>query len=230
MQPQYTSSDVSRFWSKVNRTDNPAECWEWTAYKDRHGYGQFGVSNPRRVEYSNRTAWAITNGPIPDGMHICHRCDNPSCCNPAHLFLGTAADNMVDAATKGRMPRGEVHHSAKLTDDQVTAIRAVYATGTESQVTLAARFRVSSSVINEVIHGIAWQHVTSPHLEMPAPHRGGASGELNGVAKLTAEQVSEIRRRFAAGGVLQSDLATEYHVAKSTISEAIRRITWREVP
>ena len=104
MHPQYTPKDVSRFWSKVNRTDNPNDCWEWNASRVSGGYGQairFGKSS-----VAHRVAWELTQGPIPEGIFVCHRCDNRLCCNPAHLFLGTARDNNRDKMDKGRARGG----------------------------------------------------------------------------------------------------------------------------
>jgi hypothetical protein len=96
-----------RFWQKVARGDDH-ECWLWQASADRHGYGQIIAgayhtgSQPRPLK-AHRVAWELTYGPIPDGLWVLHRCDNPPCVNPAHLFLGTQTDNMRDAATKERI-------------------------------------------------------------------------------------------------------------------------------
>lgn len=95
---------AERFWSKVAK-GAPDTCWEWQASRNNHGYGQFGIASPdgpRRMVGAHRVAWELTNGPIPDGQEVCHRCDNPPCCNPADLFLGTQQDNLDDAASKGR--------------------------------------------------------------------------------------------------------------------------------
>jgi len=87
-----------RFWAKVDRTD---DCWLWTACRTTHGYGQFRPERSRGAQ-AHRVAWELTNGPIPAGMLVLHRCDNPPCVNPAHLFLGTQSDNMRDMYAKGR--------------------------------------------------------------------------------------------------------------------------------
>lgn len=87
-----------RFWEKVDKT---GDCWEWTGFKNRQGYGQFQVST-KNGQPAHRVSFELANGKIPDGMHVCHKCDNPPCVRPDHLFLGTPSDNMKDMVKKGR--------------------------------------------------------------------------------------------------------------------------------
>jgi hypothetical protein len=92
--------DPDLFWFYVDKSGGPDACWPWSMYTDPSGYGR--VRDGDVSEYTHRVAWEFTNGPIPRGMYICHHCDNPPCCNPAHLFMGTPADNARDRDAKGR--------------------------------------------------------------------------------------------------------------------------------
>lgn len=99
---RWANKPVDRFWENVDIRGED-ECWEWRLARTSLGYGdlQWG----EHTVYAHRVAWELTNGPIPDRMCICHHCDNPPCCNPAHLFLGTQRDNVQDSITKGRFFR-----------------------------------------------------------------------------------------------------------------------------
>jgi len=142
-------------------------CWLWEGWiVPKTGYGLFQM-RPGAIQCgAHRAAWLLYRGEIPDKMQVCHRCDNRACVNPDHLFLGTAHDNMRDAANKGRMkwkpnappralPRGEAHHSAVLTEESVAAIRASDAPG----VSLARQYGVSPNTIGRVRQRLTWGHV-----------------------------------------------------------------------
>lgn len=148
----------ARYWPRVDKR-GPDECWPWMANICSTGYGGFSLGGKKVL--THRLAWMLANGPIPPGAWILHRCDNPPCCNPAHLFLGTTADNTRDRDSKGRGARGERVGSSKLTKDQVAEIRRRLATG-EFQRLIAADFGVSQVTISHIALGKKWKHVPAP--------------------------------------------------------------------
>lgn len=150
---------VDRFWEKVRKTDG---CWEWTAARLPTGYGVFGVEG-NDIRAAHRVSWLIHYGEVPEGMLVCHHCDNRGCVNPTHLFLGTDADNMHDMIAKGRArptgPKGVANASAKLTEEDVVTIRNRYASRQVYQYQLAAEYGVSQPVIGSVVLRKTWKHV-----------------------------------------------------------------------
>jgi len=145
-----------RFWSKVN-LNGPNGCWEWVGGREKSGYGSFHIDGGMRK--AHRVSWILTNGPIPfsEGHHgtcVLHRCDNPCCVNPHHLFLGTNRDNMLDMVSKGRGNKisGEQHHNTKLSAEQVKEIREKYAAGLGSHRKLAKEYGVVKSQIGKIVN------------------------------------------------------------------------------
>ena len=155
--PKNTLSSV---WARVEKR-GPDECWLWRGHHAKFGYG---VSTINCVPVLlHRVAWEMTHGPIPKGNFVCHKCDNPRCCNPNHLFLGTQADNMRDAAVKGRMNRGEARWCAKLTEDDVREMRRLSASG-ERPAALSRKFGISLQNTIRVVRGQIWKHVENAHV------------------------------------------------------------------
>jgi hypothetical protein len=148
----------NRFWNHVDRSD-PDGCWPWRASTLPKGYGR--VFWKGRNHNAHRVAWMIVNGDIPQGMFVCHRCDNPACCNPAHLFLGTPQDNVDDCVKKGRDRRGihpgESNPHAKLTNEQVYEIRRLFRTMPHTE--LAQRYGVTSTNIQDIGNRKSWRHL-----------------------------------------------------------------------
>lgn len=137
-----------RLWARVDKR-GPGECWEWQGWRHPAGHGQIGRG--RRADglaYTHVVAWELTNGPVPDGSYVCHHCDNPPCCNPDHLFLGSPAANTHDMIAKLRHSYGEAH-ATKLCDHDVQEVRRLLASG-RTQQSLADEFGVSRSMIGHI--------------------------------------------------------------------------------
>lgn len=174
-----------RFWRLFSKSQPVNGCLNWAGRKNKSGYGVFDYSG--RPHLAHRVSFWLNTRLLPPGMSVLHRCDNPACINPAHLFLGTHQDNVWDMVSKGRHAHGPRH---------------------------AAAMRLAAA------RGQSHMSRTRPD----AVRRGeNASG-----SRLTNEQVLEIRRR-CAGGVKQSDLASEFHVNQSQISDVVSRVTWRHL-
>jgi hypothetical protein len=182
-----------RFWAKVNKQTghfwNGTECWDWTAKRNKQGYGQFYLSNPERTLLAHRLAYELQCGPIPDGLDVCHHRDRPACIRGEHLFPGTNKENMEDCVAKGRIARGEHHSSrlhpervvrgdahpwrkhpeliprgernpaSKLTADIVRDVRTRYATGGISAQRLADEYGVTKQSMLAIIRRRTWGHV-----------------------------------------------------------------------
>ena len=156
---KYTTGTIEeRFWPKVDRR-GPEECWEWKAGRVAGGYGAFNPGKRGLSRLAHRVAWELLNGPILEGLHACHHCDNPPRCNPAHLFLGTDADNLDDMRQKGRRTyaRGESASNVKLKTLEVLEIRRLYRPGDAPR--LASRFSVVGRTIHDIVNRKTWAHV-----------------------------------------------------------------------
>lgn len=152
--PSPGSSPVD-FWQNVN-VGEPGACWEWKLGRTSGGYGK--VKRNGRTLIAHRVASELANGESPGELQVCHRCDNRLCCNPGHLFLGTALDNNRDKAAKGRQARGETNGNAKLSTEQVREIRRRRSAG-EKIVPLALEFGVAHTQISNLCRGQNWRHV-----------------------------------------------------------------------
>jgi hypothetical protein len=147
----FSVSEATRFWAKVDRSGDDDACWPWTGAVNPHGYGKFsaGPHGTDRHWRSHRVAMLLT-GSDPGAVTL-HLCDNPPCCNPAHLRAGTLQDNQNDSARKGR-------DSTVLNSDLVRQIRSVRATGL-GPCRIAKLLNVSQSAVSGVIYGHNWRHV-----------------------------------------------------------------------
>lgn len=166
MQAEFTPAQIERFWARVNRN---LGCWEWIGYRLPKGYGaMYLAARPRlpggrkrypAVASAHRFSWELHNGPIPAGLHVLHKCDNPPCVRPDHLWLGTNGDNVRDMVAKGRGNHqgfpGESHPVAKLTEHRVETVRARFRAFLKVH---AEEYGVTTTLIRSVILGRAWKH------------------------------------------------------------------------
>jgi hypothetical protein len=170
MHSYYTPEIIDRFWSKV---DKSGTCWLWTGGILKTGYGQFSITKPSTAR-AHRFAYEITYGSIPNGLFVCHKCDNRRCVNPAHLWLGTALDNSADMKQKGRhrspptaclsrgngfLSTGEYRGLRKLTTNQVIEIRRRHTDENIPRCQLASEYGVAQSTIRDIILRKKWKHI-----------------------------------------------------------------------
>ena len=207
------------FWAKVDKNGpvpphkpGLGPCWVWSAATCGFGHGRVGLPGTRTTRMPHRLSWAHFYG---DAGHLCvlHKCDNPACVRPEHLFIGTRLDNNADMKAKSRQSKGAARPSAKLTDANVVAIRSAVAAGTP-QAVLCEKYGLSCGKMSRVATGKSWRHVDAP----------GVQTRPSGT-QLTETQADEIRRRLTAGerGVR---LAVEFKCGGATISK-IKNNTWR---
>ncbi len=148
---------AASFYSKVEKSKKAKDCWKWLAAKSKFGYGK--IRRPGgEDDTAHRVSWELHNGPIPEGQCVLHKCDNPSCTNPKHLFLGDTQDNKDDCVAKGRHSRGEKVNTAKLTEQEVLAIREACAKGANKEK-LATKYRVGRSTIFRIASRKIWKHI-----------------------------------------------------------------------
>jgi hypothetical protein len=172
-----TETRLNNFWAKVDKTSCSSGCWFWTGAKQggragRYGAFQMGWKTQKRA---HRLSFEIANGPIPDGMMVCHSCDTPLCVNPAHLFLGTAKINIEDMDAKNRRGKckGEKNGASKLT---VEAVRSIYLDPRTNRE-IAEDYRINSNLVSQIRHRKIWADATADLPAQPRRKRGtGSSG------------------------------------------------------
>jgi hypothetical protein len=190
----------------------PNGCWEWPSCSPGE-YARAQI-NGERVSL-HRVSYEIFKGPIPEGLHVCHKCDNPPCLNPDHLFAGIHQMNMKDMGRKGR------DGSTKLTQEKVVRIKNLFKTGKHTMVSLAKQFSVTRCTIRKVIRGESWIGV--------GPNVGTMAERVRtaGPAKLSEQQVKEIRELLAEE-IGTTEISHRYGVSRRTIYAIREGQTWKD--
>lgn len=201
------------FWNKMQK---PAVgCWIWPGTTDVKGYGRLFIektpSGATKIVYAHRMAYELFCGVLPKGIESCHRCDNPPCIRPDHLFAGTHADNMADGRSKNRFnpcganqPRGEDSVKSKLTSEQARTIRECYALGDITMDALANRYGVYPATIHAIIRGKRWIEA------------GGDATSVRICRKIPRETAELIRERYQ-NGERPTDLARAYNITATRV-------------
>lgn len=163
--PKWNISKEERFWLK--KVDKSGDCWVWTGTRDKFGYGRFFLTAKQRI-MAHRFSYELAFGQIPADLYVLHRCDNPPCVNPDHLFLGTYADNSADMISKGRSLRGEANRSSKLSELQVIEMRELHKKGGITFKELGDIYGISQSTACQIVNKTYWSWLNEELNQSPA--------------------------------------------------------------
>lgn len=208
-----------RFGKQIKFTDN---CWEWSGPTEKDGYGIFkGVYEGQSYQRAHRYSWALHNRQnVPKGMMICHRCDNPRCVNPDHLFVGDGGDNMRDKIAKNRhnIPKGELSISAILTEAQALVILA----DPRPYALIAVDYGVAATTIGSIKAKASWAHLEVESVKNPLARANNRKGKGT---KLTEESARAILASTEPGSVL----ANRYGCSRGLITNIRKRRVWAHI-
>lgn len=235
----YDPAIIARFWSKVDRSGGPDACWEWKAGRKSNGYGEFFVHRREgRTVMANahRFAYILTHGEPAAGELVRHKCDNPPCCNPAHLERGTPAENTHDAISRGRFRPSEIakrhavrsgtvsgKRTAKLTDDQVRALLLDFDAGMP-RAAIGRRYGINVSNVIRIAMGNGYKWVPEVQARIG---RGYVNGQQS--VRLSADQVHEVLRLHGAGTSMAA-IARRFGVGVEVVRGIVTGKRYRWIP
>lgn len=220
---------LNRFSSRVNVpedwVENLEKCWIWIANTDRDGYGRISLKG---FQYkAHRISWEIYNGPILNGLLVLHKCDNPSCVNPNHLFLGTHKDNSFDMVNKGRSNHflGSTNSRSILSEHDVLEILTSVENGAITSIDqIINKYKVSKSTIFQIFDGKNWQHVVKDYYDFD--HLKYLKNKIDTRGVLKFDDIIDIRDRFIKGETVTS-IAQLYGVSYNTINSIKLNRSWK---
>ena len=212
------AGDSEKFWERVH-VGNGDECWEWALKADSNGYGDYRLGPGRRYK-THRIAFFLGHGKDPGELLVCHACDNPTCCNPAHLWIGTPRDNILDCHSKGRNAdvTGENNGTASMTDATAKGILEDLVAKEMKVKDIALKWGVHRARVTEIKMGKVWTCVVlSPEKEKIREKLRNSWGQ----AKLTKEDIAQAIE-MRKSGMLCREIAEVFGVCMSTIARAVR--------
>jgi len=192
----HKKSLFERFMEKVEVTEN---CWIWKGFKTAKGYGQIGKGKAGEpILRAHRVSWEFAYGEIEEGLLVCHKCDNPSCVKPSHLFLGTPQENSSDMVMKGRNGSGFNVYNAKYTDEMIEKVRSEYESGHFTQRELADKFGIARSYMNKLLNG---------------QRRKPPKGNTHHNSKFNDEEIRVIKSLWETGNYTRKQLAETFEMS-----------------
>lgn len=202
----YSQADIDRFFKHVDRR-NDDECWDWVGSKNPKGYGNFWIGN--KITSAHRFSYFMYCGNFDFNLCVCHSCDNRSCVNPSHLFLGTQTDNMKDMVDKKRSSRGENQFGSILKEYMIESIRKRYSEG-ETGVSLGLEYGVSKGTISAICRGEKWAWAD-----------GIITNKGHSPRKIEKEKYKEIKDLYSLGMHTMCEIAKIYNLSYTTINKII---------